>query len=218
MSEPAPPSPDVIAAAETLKRAVDAHLYAVAARRGEDDPAVQDAYDALRTAAEAYDEILFEVYDEVTPFDFSAGAESTADGDEEVEDLPLVPDTLSVLLRRDYDVVDPDMLVIAGRAARAEVDGAARLATADDDLPEGALDIADADDAQVGSAIYHLVHAYGVDGLHVRAEEIGLEPTGGTLWLLDELDGEIDDDPFGGIDEEKLRLRLDELYAVDPPL
>jgi hypothetical protein len=216
MSEPAPPSPDVIAAAETLKRAVDAHLYAVAARRGEDDPQVQDAYDALRSAAEAYDELLFEVYDEVTPFDFSAGAESDGDGD--VEELPLVPDTLSVLLRRDYDVVDPELLVQAGRAARAEVDGAARLPTVDDDLPDGAVDVADSDDAHVGSAIYHLVHAYGVDGLHVRAEEIGLEPTGGTLWLLDELAGEIDDEPFAGIDEEKLRLRLDELYAVDPPL
>src|SRR5215475_3094507 len=59
---------DVRAAAEALKAAIDAHLAAVEARGGEADPVVQEAYTVLHDAAAAYDDVLFEVYDEVTPF------------------------------------------------------------------------------------------------------------------------------------------------------
>lgn len=197
---------DVRAAAEALKAAIDRHLAAVEARTGEDDPVVQEAYDAVRTAAEAYDDALFDVYDEVTPFDL---VEQPGEGEavaEAADDLDADPETLTVLLRRDYDVVDLDTLVAAGHSARVESDGAA------------AEDEAAGEEEHVGAAVYHLVHAYGVDGLHARAEDIGLEPTGGTMWLLDEVPGDIDDDAFEGVDEERVRLRLDEVYAVDPPL
>jgi hypothetical protein len=231
-SPPVPPGA-VPAAAEALKAAIDRHLAAVVARRGEEDPDVQDAYEALRAAAEAYDDVLFEVHDEVTPFEF---AEPEADlprgSDDDLDDLPVVPESFSVLLRRDYDLVDAEALVEAGRAARAEVDGAARLGGVDgvngvdgvaglpaiDDLEDADGEDEDGLDENIGAAVYHLVHAYGVDGLHVRAEEIGLEPTGGTMWLLDEVGGDIDGAPFDGVEAERLRLRLDELYSIDPPL
>jgi hypothetical protein len=229
-STPVPPGA-VPAAAEALKAAIDRHLAAVVARRGEDDPDVQDAYEALRAAAEAYDDVLFDVHDEVTPFEFAEPEADLPGGpDDDLDDLPVVPESFSVLLRRDYDLVDAEALVGAGRAARAEVDGAARLGGVDgvdgvDGLPaiddledEDGEDGEDGLDDNVGAAIYHLVHAYGVDGLHVRAEEIGLEPTGGTMWLLDEVGGDIDGGPFDGVDAERLRLRLDELYSIDPPL
>jgi hypothetical protein len=214
MTEPASaPTSDEIdairAAAESLKAAIDRHLSAVQARTGEDDPLVQAAYDALRGAAEAYDDLLFETFDEVTPFEL---ADQSDAGEGAAPDLDSDPETLTVLLRRDYDVVDPEALVQSGRAARAELDGEAdRMADDPDDTD-------DEGEEHLGAAVYHLVHAYGVDGLHARAEEIGLEPVGGTLWLVDDVPGELEGDAFAGADPELVRLRLDEIYAVDPPL
>ena len=43
-------------AAAALKSAIDRHLTACEARTGENDPAVQAAYEDLRAAAEAYDD------------------------------------------------------------------------------------------------------------------------------------------------------------------
>ena len=60
-------SSDVRAAAERLKSAIDRHLEACIDKGGEEDPAVQAAYDALREAAESYDDVLFDSFEEVTP-------------------------------------------------------------------------------------------------------------------------------------------------------
>jgi hypothetical protein len=73
----------VRAAVEVLKAALDAHLAAVEARSGENDPQVQAAYDALASAGEAYDDALFSVYEEVTPFGPVESAEE--DEDDELE-------------------------------------------------------------------------------------------------------------------------------------
>jgi hypothetical protein len=72
----------VHAAAEGFKAALDAHLAAVEARAGENDPHVQAAYDALASAGEAYDDALFSAYEEVTPF----GPVDSDDEDDEDED------------------------------------------------------------------------------------------------------------------------------------
>ncbi len=72
----------VRAAIEVLKAALDAHLTAVEARSGENDPRVQAAYDALASAGEAYDDALFAAYEEVTPF----GPAETVDDEELDED------------------------------------------------------------------------------------------------------------------------------------
>lgn len=68
MSDAAQPTAaEVRAAAEAVKAALDRHLETVERRSGDDDPAVYEAFNALAAAAEAYDERLYDRYDEVTP-------------------------------------------------------------------------------------------------------------------------------------------------------
>ena len=93
---------DPRAALDRLIAALEAHFNAVASRRGEDDPGVDDAYDVLADAFEAYDDALGTVYSEATPFylaeedddedDESDGgeAEETDDEDDEYDDDVLV--------------------------------------------------------------------------------------------------------------------------------
>ncbi|MDO5750646.1 MAG: hypothetical protein Q4P78_05520 [Rothia sp. (in: high G+C Gram-positive bacteria)] len=52
-----------------LLDALSAHLTAVENRRGEQDPAVDEAYVAIANAFEAYEDALFDTYHEVTPLD-----------------------------------------------------------------------------------------------------------------------------------------------------
>lgn len=75
---------DPRAALDRLIAALDAHLDAVAARRGEDDPAVDEAYDVLADAFEVYDEALAVTYAEATPF--YLGEDDEDDDDDEDED------------------------------------------------------------------------------------------------------------------------------------
>ena len=88
---------DPRAALDRLIAALEAHYNAVASRRGEDDPGVDDAYDVLADAFEAYDDALGTVYSEATPFylaeeddedDESDGddAEESDDADDEYDD------------------------------------------------------------------------------------------------------------------------------------
>lgn len=86
MSDAAQPTAaEVRAAAEAVKAAIDRHLDAVERRTGDDDPAVYDAFNALAAAAEVYDELLYERYDEVTPFEIPGADDS----------LPPTPDRRS---------------------------------------------------------------------------------------------------------------------------
>lgn len=62
-----PTAAEVRAAAEAVKTALDRHLAAVEHRSGDDDPAVYEAFNELAAAAEEYDELLYDRYDEVTP-------------------------------------------------------------------------------------------------------------------------------------------------------
>jgi hypothetical protein len=74
---------DPRAALDRLIAALEAHYTAVATRRGEDDPAVDDAYDVLADAFEVYDDALGTVHGEATPFYL---AEEDDDEDEDLED------------------------------------------------------------------------------------------------------------------------------------
>ncbi|MGW3464248.1 hypothetical protein ACWDE9_33745, partial [Streptomyces olivaceoviridis] len=77
MSDAAQPTAaEVRAAAEAVKTALDRHLAAVERRSGEDDPAVSEAFNQLAAAAEAYDELLYDRYDEVTPFEIPSAEEA----------------------------------------------------------------------------------------------------------------------------------------------
>jgi hypothetical protein len=93
----------VRSAADAVKAAIDAHLAAVEARAGAGDPSVAESYEALADAAEVYDELLDEIYDEFTPF------EVPHPGDGGLPDT-VEPEAVSVLVRRDYAVADPRLL------------------------------------------------------------------------------------------------------------
>ena len=77
---------DPRAALTAFVAALERHLEAAASRRGEDDPAVIAAYDDVADAFDAYDEVLMDVYGEVTPLevfsDEGEDEESDEDGDE----------------------------------------------------------------------------------------------------------------------------------------
>jgi len=73
---------DPRAALDRLIAALEAHYNAVASRRGEDDPEVDDAYDVLADAFEAYDDALGTVYSEATPFYLAEEDDDDEDDDE----------------------------------------------------------------------------------------------------------------------------------------
>lgn len=60
---------DPRAALSTLVAALQTHLETAAVRRGEEDPAVVEAYERVAVAFLAYDDALMETYGEVTPLE-----------------------------------------------------------------------------------------------------------------------------------------------------
>ncbi|MGN6599711.1 MAG: DNA primase [Actinomycetes bacterium] len=88
---PAPgrPSSDdaerVRALLDSFVAALTAHLGAVERRRGETDGAVFASYERLREAFTAYDEALYDSYDEVTPFVVVEDEDEDEDEDDEFD-------------------------------------------------------------------------------------------------------------------------------------
>ena len=79
---------DPRAALDEFVRALQRHFDAAAGRVSELDPAVVAAYDELASAFVAYDDVLFDAFDEVTPFDLT----EDDDDDDESEDDELEDD------------------------------------------------------------------------------------------------------------------------------
>jgi hypothetical protein len=204
MSDAAQPTAaEVRAAAEAVKAALDRHLAAVENRTGEDDPAVYDAFNALATAAEAYDERLYDRYDEVTPFEIPGADDSLPPyaGPEE-------PNALTVLIRRDYAVVEPQRLLAqAQRIADLDPDAA--------DRPANAPVVG----ASVHAALGVLFGEYEPDEIASRHKEFGLEEGDSTLWVsaADELPepGEWLSVPFDQADPERVVCRFDVSSVFD---
>jgi hypothetical protein len=71
------------AALDRLIAALEAHLATASRRQGERDPDVLAAYTTLADAFEAYDEALYDAFDEVTPFVLYDEAEDESDDDDE---------------------------------------------------------------------------------------------------------------------------------------
>lgn len=105
---------DPRAALDRFIAALEAHYNAVAARRGEDDPAVDDAYYVLADAFEVYDEALGQVHGEATPFYLAEEDDEDEDEDEDddEEDEDALDDDLD-------DTLDDDVLT-----GELETDGA----------------------------------------------------------------------------------------------
>ncbi|GAA2235875.1 MULTISPECIES: hypothetical protein [Kitasatospora] len=187
---------EVRAAAEAVKAAIDRHLQAVSAPAAADDPAVAAAYEELAAAAIAYDQILYEVYDEVTPFEVP--------GDESAGGYvgPDQPEAISVLIRRDYLITDAKRL----RAQAERVDSTL--------TPGGGKD------GGVNAAIGVLFGEYEPDEIAARCEEFGLEEGDSTLWVAasePSEPGEWLPEPFDGADPQLLICRFDvsEVYDDD---
>lgn len=204
---PAEPTPEAVRrAVGALKDAIDRHLAVIESRStdadsdsGAPDAAVQEAFDALQAAAETYDDVLFEVYEEVTPFE-AGGGDAAPAGVDSLEDTPVV----SLYLRRDYAVSDPDALLSAGRAAHQT------LAESDGGAPDGEPD-------HHGAALFQLLAVTGIDGFDESAEGAGLDPLGGTVWLLAaESGGDLDDNPFDDANPERMIFRVNEVVSDEP--
>ncbi|AYN42180.1 hypothetical protein D9753_28505 [Streptomyces dangxiongensis] len=201
MSDAAQPTAaEVRAAAEAVKTALDRHLAAVERRSGEDDPAVSEAFNQLAAAAEVYDELLYDRFDEVTPFEIP-GAEDTlppyAGPDE--------PNAISVLIRRDYTVAEPQRLVAqAQRIEAAEYDDGVNDDEAARSVP-GALGI--------------LFGEFEPDEIASRHKEFGLEEGDSTLWVTAAEEppeaGEWLEAPFEHFDPQQVVCRFDVSAVFD---
>ncbi|MEU3298514.1 hypothetical protein ABZ729_01600 [Streptomyces sp. NPDC006678] len=203
-SAPAQPTAaEVRAAAEAVKAALDRHLEAVERRTGEDDPAVYAAFNALAAAAEAYDERLYDRYDEVTPFEIPG-----ADDSMPPYTGPDEPNALSVLIRRDYAVVEPQRLLAQAQRI-ADLD---RDETADE--VSGAVV-----GASVHAALGVLFGEFEPDEIASRHKEFGLEEGDSTLWVAaaDEPSepGEWLATPFDQADPERVVCRFDVSSVFD---
>ncbi|MYT72924.1 MULTISPECIES: hypothetical protein [unclassified Streptomyces] len=202
MSDAAQPTAaEVRTAAEAVKAALDRHLAAVERRSGEDDPAVYEAFNELAVAAEEYDELLYDRYDEVTPFEIPSGDDSLPPytGPEE-------PNALSVLIRRDYAVVEPQRLLAqAGRVADLETG-------TDPDSAGGS----------VHAALGVLFGEFEPDEIASRHKEFGLEEGDSTLWVAaaDEPaePGEWLEAPFDQADPQRVVCRFDVSSVFDDEL
>jgi hypothetical protein len=197
-----PTAAEVRAAAEAIKAALDRHLAAVERRSGEDDPAVYEAFNQLAAAAEEYDELLYDRYDEVTPFEIPGTDDALPPytGPEE-------PNALSVLIRRDYSVVEPQRL-------RAQ---AQRIAAVDDEDGTGASGLAASD--TVHGALGILFGEFEPDEIASRHKEFGLEEGDSTLWVTAADDatepGEWLEAPFEGVDPQRVVCRFDVSAVFD---
>ncbi|MGW0735500.1 hypothetical protein [Streptomyces sp. NPDC002851] len=203
MSDAAQPSAaEVRAAAEAVKAALDAHLEAVERRSGEDDPDVYEAFNELAAAAEAYDELLYDRYDEVTPFEIPGAEEGLPayTGPEE-------PTALSVLIRRDYTVVEPQRL-------RAQ---AQRVADLDADTATGATAAVVGDSAHAALGV--LFGEFEPDEIASRHKEFGLSEGDSTVWVTAAdaapEPGEWLETPFEDADPERIVCRFDVSAVFD---
>ncbi len=77
---------DPRAALDRLLAALEAHFHAVDSRRGEVDPAVDDAYDVLADAFESYDEALVQVYAETLPFYLADDEDEDDEDDDDMDE------------------------------------------------------------------------------------------------------------------------------------
>lgn len=74
------------AAAAQFVTALERHLEAIERRSGENDAAVNDSFNALREACLAYDEALYDTFDEVLPFEVVDYVEDDDEDDEDEDD------------------------------------------------------------------------------------------------------------------------------------
>ncbi|MBB1242142.1 hypothetical protein GL263_00900 [Streptomyces durbertensis] len=203
MSDAAQPTAaEVRAAVEALKTALDRHLDAIERRDATEEPAaeadaaVYSAFNELAAAGEAYDALLYDAYDEVTPFEIPGG--------DQVPDYlgPDDPSALSVLVRRDYTVAEPLRLLAQAR----------RITELDPDATDLAGEGEEAG-SSVHAALGVLFGEFEPDEIATRHKEFGLEEGDSTVWVqaADEAPepGEWLNAPFDVADPQRVVCRFD---------
>ncbi len=199
------PTPQAVRdAAEALKQAIDAHLFAVETRLGDSDTAVELAYRTIRTVTERYDRLMLEAYHEVTPFTFADHEDEQGHCDE--LGLPTdqsfeLPPVVSLCVRRDYAVVDHDEALAQGRQAHAAAQKAG-LPLFEQQSPQS-----------LPAALYAMFQVAGVDGLDSAAGQAGLQSLGGAIWFVAGNDPQLVDvhTALITIDPEKVIFRIHEV-------
>lgn len=203
-----PTAAEVRAAADALKGALDRHLEAIERRAAtpgaEADAEVFAAFNGMAAAGEAYDELLYDVYDEVTPFEIPA-----TDGTAPYAG-PEVPEALSVFIRRDYTVIDSRRLLAQAR----------RLTELDPEgTGEGEPDVEDAAGRSMHTALGVLFGEFDPDEIASRHKDFGLEEGDATLWVAASDEpaepGEWLPAPFEAVDPERIICRFDISEAFD---
>lgn len=203
-----PTAAEVRAAVEALKAALDRHLDAIERRDGSEDDGTKDAavytaFNELAAAGEAYDAVLYDAYDEVTPFEIPGG-----------DSLPAYlgpddPSALSVYARRDYTVTEPLRLL-----AQAQ-----RITELDPDTVDSADFTHEEAGTSVHAALGVLFGEFDPDEISTRHKEFGLEEGDSTLWVLavDEPaePGEWLNGPFESADPELVICRFDVSSVFD---
>ncbi|MFK0254593.1 hypothetical protein [Streptomyces sp. NPDC090445] len=197
MSDAALPTvAEVRAAAEAVKAAIDRHLAAVESRIGDEDPAVYAAFNELAAAAEEYDELLYDRYDEVTPFEIPTPEDGAPYRG------PAEPAAFSVLIRRDYTVSKPARLIAQADRVAAH-DREAELVH----------------DGGTAGALGVLFGEYEPDEIASRAKDFGLEEGDSTLWIAAAREaaepGEWLGSPFGNTDPQDVLHRFDVSSVFD---
>ncbi|RMI37043.1 hypothetical protein [Streptomyces triticirhizae] len=211
MSDAAQPTAaEVRAAAEALKEALDRHLAAIERRAAAPeaeveaaDAAVFAAFNEMAAAGEVYDELLYDVYDEVTPFEVPASDGASYTGPED-------PEVLSVFLRRDYTVAEPRRLLAqAARIAELDAEG--------NEVEGGSAEPAAG--RGLKAALGVLFGEFDPDEIASRHEEFGLAEGDATLWVTAQDEpaepGEWLAAPFDAVDAERVICRFDISDAFD---
>lgn len=101
-------SNDPRAALQALVSAFEEHLVAASNRRSDDDPAVDGAYIAIADAFDAYEEALYDAYDEVTPLTVFAEEDDSDDDSDDDEDDDDSEDDEELL--EDNEMLDEDLV------------------------------------------------------------------------------------------------------------
>ena len=188
--------------------AARAHLSAV--RGGADDEVVEAAYRVFNNASAAYDELLFETYDEVTPWQ----VDTLDDTDFSESELSGDGMTIAVRQRRDYLVPDVEALLTAGTAARK-----AQGLTGEHEV-EGIE--SDHEVTDVGEAVYELLQNAGgslsgldVPELEARNGVLMVNAVAVPLEFADDPGPGEADLPFVCVPDSRMLLRIDEEMISD---
>jgi hypothetical protein len=226
------------AALEQVIGAAREHLAAVKAAEGRvDDDGVWRAYVALNNASYEYDELLLDVFGEVTPWDVEAIDPDEADqrfgglGVGVPADDPY-PQVVSIRQRRDYRVPSVAALLRVAEAARrgalAERDpaerDAAEVAEPVESVGEAVLELLQAGDGSLGALdVPELEPLDGVVAVAEIAEPLDLEEYAeddGTspfqLGGADRLVGRLDEHSYADLDladeEEDLEEDFEDIF------